>query len=89
MKKTTYFMIFAFMVTFVLTAGPALAADKPNILFIFADDMCYEAIHALGYDEIETPNLDRLVDGGTQQYVTEPITRAGELRNASAHEAAG
>ena len=38
---------------------------KPNILFIFADDMTYDAIAALGNEEIETPHLDRLVRGGT------------------------
>src|SRR5690606_41933672 len=41
------------------------AAGKPNILFIFADDMTYEAIGALGNDVIRTPNLDRLVQDGT------------------------
>lgn len=40
-------------------------ASRPNILFIFADDQTYESIHALGNDEIETPNLDRLVRSGT------------------------
>ena len=40
--------------------GPA----KPNILFLFADDQTYECIRAMGYDEIETPNLDRLVRNG-------------------------
>ena len=40
------------------------AAEQPNILFIFADDLCYESVQALGTDEIETPNLDRLVRGG-------------------------
>jgi len=43
----------------------ASAAEKPNILFIFADDQCYDTIHALGKDEIETPNLDKLVKNGT------------------------
>ena len=43
----------------------ATAADKPNILFIFADDQTYESIHALGNEEIETPNLDSLVRSGT------------------------
>jgi choline-sulfatase len=37
----------------------------PNFLFIFADDMTYESICALGYDEVQTPNLDRLVRAGT------------------------
>ncbi len=39
--------------------------SKPNIVFIFADDMTYTAINALGNNEIRTPNLDRLVDQGT------------------------
>ncbi|WP_109436824.1 sulfatase-like hydrolase/transferase [Aquimarina sp. AU119] len=38
---------------------------KPNVVFIFADDLTYSAIHALGNTEIQTPNLDRLVEGGT------------------------
>ena len=33
------------------------AAEKPNILFIFADDMCFETIRALGETDIDTPNL--------------------------------
>ena len=37
----------------------------PNILFLFADDYTYEAIHALGNEVIETPNLDKLVNKGT------------------------
>ncbi len=37
---------------------------RPNILFLFADDHTCEAIHALGCDEIHTPNLDRLVRRG-------------------------
>ncbi len=36
----------------------------PNILFIFADDQAFDTINALGYDEVETPNLDRLVRNG-------------------------
>ncbi|NQT38021.1 MAG: sulfatase-like hydrolase/transferase [Planctomycetes bacterium] len=37
---------------------------KPNILFIFADDQAFNTLHATGNDEIETPNLDRLVRSG-------------------------
>ncbi len=43
----------------------AAQSPKPNILFIFADDQTYEALHALGCDELQTPNLDRLVSRGT------------------------
>ena len=41
------------------------AADRPNILFIFADDQSFNTIHALGNSEVQTPNLDRLVKNGT------------------------
>ena len=37
---------------------------KPNILFIFADDQCFETLRSLGCYEIQTPNLDRLVRNG-------------------------
>ncbi len=40
-------------------------SEKPNILFLFADDQRYNTIHALGNGEIVTPNLDRLVAKGT------------------------
>ncbi len=39
--------------------------DKPNILFIFADDQSYSTVQALGNNEIITPNLDKLVNAGT------------------------
>ena len=59
-------------ITFALLAciasfGFATAADqsKPNIVFIFADDQCFQTINALGYDEVQTPNLDRLARRGT------------------------
>jgi arylsulfatase A-like enzyme len=37
---------------------------RPNFLFLFADDHTFEAVGALNYTQIETPNLDRLVRGG-------------------------
>ncbi len=45
-------------------AGLARAADKPNILFIFADDQCYDTIAELGNPEVITPNLDTLARSG-------------------------
>lgn len=43
----------------------AFAQSRPNVLFIFADDQCYETIRAFGHTDIETPNLDRLAQRGT------------------------
>ena len=39
--------------------------DKPNIVFIFADDQCFETIRQFGHVDIDTPNLDRLARRGT------------------------
>ena len=41
------------------------AAEKTNLLFIFADDHAYEAIQSTGMTEVETPNIDRLTASGT------------------------
>ena len=38
---------------------------KTNILFIVTDDQRFDTIHALGNEEIITPNLDKLVERGT------------------------
>ncbi len=39
--------------------------SKPNILFLFTDDQRFDTIHALGNEQIQTPNLDYLVNNGT------------------------
>lgn len=54
------------LATFLLLApANAAAADaKPNILFLFADDLCADAIGAMGNDEVRTPNIDRLAQRG-------------------------
>ena len=41
------------------------AGEKPNVLFLFADDMTYEAISAYNKTDIDTPNLDKLAKQGT------------------------
>lgn len=38
--------------------------DRPNVLVMVADDQRFDTIGALGNDDIDTPNLDRLVDAG-------------------------
>lgn len=46
--------------SFVLADAPA----RPNVLLIVTDDQRADTIHALGNQQIETPNLDRLVSHG-------------------------
>jgi len=40
-------------------------SDRPNIVFLLTDDQRFDTIHALGNEEIITPNMDRLVENGT------------------------
>ena len=48
-----------------LSPSVQAAPQKPNVLFLFADDLTYEAVRAFGHTDIDTPNLDRLVRRGT------------------------
>jgi len=43
----------------------ALAAPRPNIVFIYADDLGFGDLECHGHPRIQTPNLDRLAREGT------------------------
>ena len=52
------------------------AADRPNIVFIFTDDHCEQALSAYDPTRITTPNMDRIAQEGmrfTRCYVTNSI----------------
>jgi arylsulfatase A-like enzyme len=63
----------------------AIAADKPNILVILADDLGYGELGCQGNPQIPTPHIDSIAKNGvrfTNGYVTAPIcgpSRAGLL----------
>ncbi|BCX47783.1 aryl-sulfate sulfohydrolase [Haloferula helveola] len=48
----------------LVLAAPALAAEKPNILFIYLDDFGWKDTGYMGSDFYETPVLDGLAKGG-------------------------
>jgi len=48
----------------IFFTGCTQKKQKPNIIFIFADDQCYNTINALGNKEVITPNIDKLVMNG-------------------------
>ena len=48
-----------------MTSSPGVdAAERPNILFIFADDLGYGDLASHGHPHVRTPNLDRLAREG-------------------------
>ena len=54
----------------------ACAADRPNILFIMTDDHAAHALSCYGSNRNQTPNLDRIANGGvrfTNCFVTNSI----------------
>lgn len=59
-----------------LISSVAIAAERPNILFIFSDDHAYQAVSAYGSGLNKTPNIDRLASEGVRFdrcYVTNSI----------------
>jgi arylsulfatase A-like enzyme len=67
MKHTQGFYHTLFLAMTVMMAGGtavANAAQKPNIVFIFADDLGYGDIACFGGKDIKTPNIDSLARDG-------------------------
>jgi len=51
--------------------------EKPNIIYILADDLGYGELGCYGQDKIETPNIDKLAQNGikfTQHYSGSPVS---------------
>jgi arylsulfatase len=64
--------VLAGVLLFIVAFGSSAAAEKPNVVFILADDMGWSDLGCYG-GEIQTPQLDSLAAGGlrfTQFYNT-------------------
>jgi N-acetylgalactosamine-6-sulfatase len=74
-----------FVTVCILAAGGSLAAaaEKPNIVFLLADDLGYGDLGCMGHPYAKTPTIDRLAKEGTlfhHFYVSGPTccpTRTG------------
>ena len=61
---------------FLLHSLVVSAQQKPNIIYIYADDLGYGELGCYGQEKIRTPNLDRLAASGmkfTQHYTGAPV----------------
>ncbi len=54
-----------FLALFLLLTAAASAAEKPNIIFILADDLGWGDLGCYGNRTIRTPNLDKMARQGT------------------------
>jgi arylsulfatase A-like enzyme len=78
MKKTTIDrrLLFWAMLALLWIASQTNGQKRPNLLFIFSDDHCEQALSAYDPSKIVTPNLDRIANDGmrfTRCYVTNSI----------------
>lgn len=70
-----------FVITVLLSVGVVAQknkkmASKPNIIYIYADDMGYGELGSYGQQKIKTPNLDKMAAEGirfTQHYAGAPV----------------
>lgn len=58
--------ILLFASLFLALPLASLAADRPNIIFILADDLGWGDLHCYGHPYAKTPNLDKLAADGTR-----------------------
>ena len=57
------FLVLATNVVGMVTCGPTMADDPPNVILIMADDLGFSDLGCYG-GEIQTPNLDQLATNG-------------------------
>ncbi len=62
--KNLLIIFIAIIFTFSSCTKKSTTPEKPNILFVFADDHSYLGVKSLGNEEVITPNLDKLASSG-------------------------
>ena len=80
MQQTTHHSLLMILVALVGASVakpvPLEAAEKPNIVFLLADDLGWTGTGSFGSDFYETPNLDQLASEGTSftnAYAASPL----------------
>ncbi len=55
-----------YLAALLLTVSAAVAADRPNVLFILCDDIRWNALSCAGHPTLKTPHIDRLASEGVR-----------------------
>jgi arylsulfatase B len=75
----TVVRLWATVILLVIASVSAQAAERPNVIFIVADDLGYGEVGCYGEKDIPTPQIDALAASGvkfTSGYVTAPFCAA-------------
>ncbi|NVK52795.1 MAG: arylsulfatase [Flavobacteriaceae bacterium] len=73
MKRYAHYFLF---ILFIVSCQTTKKEQKPNIIYILADDLGYGEIGVMGQQKIKTPNIDALAKNGmlfTQHYSGAPV----------------
>lgn len=71
-----YFFFVVFCLFFLKNTKAQLPPAKPNIIYIYADDLGYGELGCYGQTKIKTPHLDQMAKEGmrfTQHYSSAPV----------------
>jgi len=74
--KLKFFSAAIGLLLFTVNAYAQSSADRPNIVFIYADDMGYGDVGCYGAEDINTPNIDEIAQNGikfTEFYSVSPV----------------
>src|SRR5438105_13265851 len=75
LRRPVTLLVAILFASFHARAAETKPPAKPNVLFIAIDDL-RDWVHYLGYEQVKTPNLDRLSQRGvtfTHAYCASPV----------------